>query len=512
MLGMQFNKPRFNWDAKDRLLELEQFRQECNVLFQGPLSEMKDPQKAGLIVNWIGRQCTMTPHSMSVTLDKPDTVFEMLESIFRPESKQTLSRFKFRSLKQKQLQNCDAYMAELRLNIVECKYPNMVQDELLKEQFIFGVCIKEVQDHLLDEITPEDNLDKCLLEARKIENKIEQCKLLGIKTGMTYDAIHSNNKGRSQSRNKNQGWAQSQSSIRNCKYCGKIHNCGNCPAFGKECIKCSKKNHFKSVCKAGSSNNDKCNHSRSRSKKKKGKKFHEINESENSNDMEDLQEQVQSLFYHDVHFNNVNTRMHTELQCENKSRNKSKQVFKIDTGANGNLIPITMFSKLHPNISLNALSSTIEKGMTLYAYNNMPIKQYGICSVKISFKSKQEICKFYVVEHATVILGVSDSEKLGLVKVNFDAIKSEKTVRLVHAVDQVSDDLKSEIESEFPALFKGIGCMEGEISIKLKKGTIPHVEPIRHVPHTMQDPLKSELDKLCKEGILHKVDISEPIE
>ena len=74
MSGMQFNKPRFNWEAKDRLSELEQFKQECNVLFQGPLPEMKDPQKAGLIVNWIGRQCTMTLHSMNVNLDKPDTV------------------------------------------------------------------------------------------------------------------------------------------------------------------------------------------------------------------------------------------------------------------------------------------------------------------------------------------------------------------------------------------------------------------------------------------------------
>ena len=41
MSGMQFNKPRFDWDAKDRLSELEQFKQECNVLFQGPLSEME---------------------------------------------------------------------------------------------------------------------------------------------------------------------------------------------------------------------------------------------------------------------------------------------------------------------------------------------------------------------------------------------------------------------------------------------------------------------------------------
>ena len=72
----------------------------------------------------------------------------------------------------------------------------------------------------------------------------------------------------------------------------------------KNALKCSKKNHFKSVCKAGGSNNDKHNHSRTRSKKSnKGKKFHEVNETENT-DMDDLQEQVQSLFYHDVHFNN----------------------------------------------------------------------------------------------------------------------------------------------------------------------------------------------------------------
>ena len=30
-----------------------------SVLFNGPLSEMKDAQKAGLVINWIGHQCTM---------------------------------------------------------------------------------------------------------------------------------------------------------------------------------------------------------------------------------------------------------------------------------------------------------------------------------------------------------------------------------------------------------------------------------------------------------------------
>ena len=90
-----------------------------------------------------------------------------------------------------------------------------------------------------------------------------------------------------------------------------------------------------------------------------------------------------------------------------------------------------------------SLAKTIDKGITLYAYNNTPIKQYGTCSVKVSFKEKQKICKFYVVKHATAILGISDSEKLGLVKVNFDVIQS-KTIRMVNNIG-LSEVFKCEI-------------------------------------------------------------------
>ena len=127
----------------------------------------------------------MTLHSMGIMLDKPKTVFDALEGIFRPEANQTLSRFRFRSLKQKQSQTYNAYMSELRLSIVECKYAHNVSDQLLKDHYMFGVCVKEIQDHLLGEIKPEDNSEKCLLESHKIENKIEQRELLGIKTTMT---------------------------------------------------------------------------------------------------------------------------------------------------------------------------------------------------------------------------------------------------------------------------------------------------------------------------------------
>ena len=41
-------------------------------------------------------------------------------------------------MKQKASQNCDSYMSELRLALPECKYRNDA-DELLKDQFIFGI-------------------------------------------------------------------------------------------------------------------------------------------------------------------------------------------------------------------------------------------------------------------------------------------------------------------------------------------------------------------------------------
>ena len=66
-------------------------------------------------------------------------------------------------------------MSELCLAIVACRYPEQVQDELLKDQYIFRLGIKEIQDHLLGEINSEDTSEKkCLLESRKVEFKIEQ--------------------------------------------------------------------------------------------------------------------------------------------------------------------------------------------------------------------------------------------------------------------------------------------------------------------------------------------------
>ena len=428
----------------------------------------------------------MTLHSMGVELNSPKTMFDNLEKIFRPESNKTLSRFKFRGLKQKQGQSCDTYMSKLRLSIVECRYPENVQDELLKDQYIFSLSIKEIQDHLLGEILAEDTPEKCLFESRRIESKIEQQKLLGIKTSMTYDSIQ--NRGRQKSHGKRQGRGRSNSTIPNCKYCDKAHNKGNCPACGKKCQKCGHENHFKAMCKSGSKSNEgKRDHSKQRFKKGKGKKFHGVCK-DNEGVMDDLTEQVQSLFYNDVRFNAINTRMHTSVECETPDGKCSENTFKIDTGADGNLMPISLFTRLFSHVSLDALKRTIDKGVTLYAYNNTQIKQYGTCNIKLNFKGRSTIGTFFIVEHETTIIGIHDAEKLGLIRVNFNLVEEEKTkIKIINEVKE-SQEFKRQIEEKYPELFKGIGLMKGEINIKLKDGTVPHIEPVRRVPHAMQEP------------------------
>ena len=127
-------------------------------------------------------------------------------------------------------------MSELCLALPECKYKNNV-DELLKDQFIFGIENREIQDHLLGEISETDNSIKALYEARKTESKLAQRKMLGIVNPnlVSVDTIKN----------------RSKDEICNCEYCGHTRDNGSCPTYGKLCNRCGRKNHFERKCRQG---------------------------------------------------------------------------------------------------------------------------------------------------------------------------------------------------------------------------------------------------------------------
>ena len=201
----------------------------------------------GIIVNWLGSEAGLTLRSLNLTYDQPETIFNALLDVFRSIGNRTMSRFKFKSPKQKQGATVDSYMAELKVLIRECGYEENMQNIRLEDQIIFGVTVREIQEHLLNEISDDDDINQCLQEARKIESRIAQCKLLDLKS-VQYDSIgNQRDQGRSKKKSKSKGdfrhksQSRSQSGICDCKYCGSNHQHRQCPAYGKVCKACGKK-------------------------------------------------------------------------------------------------------------------------------------------------------------------------------------------------------------------------------------------------------------------------------
>ena len=96
---------------------------------------------------------------------------------------------------------------------------------------------------------------------------------------------------------------------------------------------------------------------------------------------------------------------------------------KVDTGADDNLLPISVHKSLDG--SLHELAKAIDKSMRLVTYNNTEIKQYGVYHITVQFKMKQLKAKFFLLDQTTTLTGLSDSIRLGLIMINcFDSLNS----------------------------------------------------------------------------------------
>ena len=141
--------------------------------------------------------------------------------------------------------------------------------------------------------------------------------------------------------------------------------------------------------------------------------------------IDDITSRVKSMYYHDVHFNSVNTRIHINLNTKSCNGNSMKTRFNVDAGADVNLLPLGEFFKHFPNANMTQLAKTIDPHTKLHAYNNTEIKQLGVCELLVEYKTDRKICEFCVVDFPTAILGIHDSESLKLITIHFDSIDAE---------------------------------------------------------------------------------------
>ena len=66
------------------------------------------------------------------------------------------------------------------------------------------------------------------------------------------------------------------------------------------------------------------------------------------------------------------------IEDENKNSQKGDTCkYKIDTGSDGNLMPIRKYKLLFPHTNLNELNTSINRKIVLHPYNNLSIPNMG---------------------------------------------------------------------------------------------------------------------------------------
>ena len=125
-----------------------------------------------------------------------------------------------------------------------------------------------------------------------------------------------------------------------------------------------------------------------------------------------------------------NLRMLSDLYAESCSR-KDTIRFKLDTGAGGNMLPYDTWREFFPGQSSTALAKTIDRGVTLQAYNKSEIRQLGTCNLKISHSGTTRTCHFFIVpSQYRPILGLNDLMALNLVTFNCPTTTSWRSTSL----------------------------------------------------------------------------------
>ena len=187
-------------------------------------------------------------------------LMEKFEAYCLPRKNLVIERRKFFTRNQQSDESIDAYITELRNLSSTCEFQD-IRDGLILYKLVDGIESNQVRDVLLRkgsnlnlekaiEICRADEVTKKQLqlmlqekEVAKIQKKKQ--KFYQKKHDKDVKDLEGATDGGKDGKNKK------------CKYCGRIHKPKMCPAYGQECRKCKKKNHWASCCQSRNVNETK---------------------------------------------------------------------------------------------------------------------------------------------------------------------------------------------------------------------------------------------------------------
>ena len=456
-----FQPPQIDWNGSDLPTGLKKFKQYYQLIFDGPLSQKEQKVKATYIVLWIGEKGRKIFNSVELSEDekqKTDVIFDKFTAYLEPKLNFRIARYQLQGFRQSDDESVDSFMARCKIQAQKCRFGEGEIEDRLIEQLIIGTKERKVQEALLGK-DEKLKLDKAMDIARKREATVNDMKSL--------EQQGASARGRETNID-----AVRQTANPQCGKCGLNHG-KKCPAQGTRCRKCNQWNHWEQVCR------NKQGHDR-KTKPPEGRKPHDKSGQSRVHVVEESSSSFDELLFESIQIDSstVNlardeafAKVHVELP--NIDHPKSMLKVKVDTGAQGNILPLRIFRNMFPeHVDEHGLpTGTTPTHTKLTAYNGTSIPQHGVCSIKCSYGDKKTNARFYVADvDGPAICGLPTSCELQLVEQRCGIY----TTKMPYPTIKDNSDL----QLLFPDRFNGIGKFEGEYHIV----TDPDVPPVVHTP------------------------------
>ena len=386
-------------------------------------------------------------------------------------------RNKFFILRQSEGQRFSDFVTELRELGEECQFGEL-KDSLIRDLIIHGLLDGRLRERMLR--GPDLDLIKAIKLGQAAEEGEQHTKELSseMNSQVPVHHVNKNTKAVKSQMPKSRAGYNKSSMINNCKFCVKSHKRGECPAHDRKCHKCKKDKHFTKFCPS--------------------RRVHHIaHDDPLSNEGDD-----DSEFYIGViNSSNVEYAIISDMEQERKIQTAQQDVksfdwlvnlcinhriieFKIDTGAQCNVLPESSCSLLRPRPKIHSFT------ISLSVYNGSDIRVKGKFIANIKYKDNHTVpVMFVVVDSISMLLiGLQTSEKLSCIK-------------RVMVVDNVYN-LYQDLINKFDDCFGKLGVLPREYYITLKDDVTPVVMPPRKSPVALKDKLNEELDKMVQKDVI----------
>ena len=472
------------------------WRQELELYLTATESDTKsDKIKTSILLTCIGKRGreiynTFTWENVGDSL-KFNIVIEKFKEYCNPRTNVTFLRYKFFTYKKVDGQSFDEFVTELKKRSAECQFGTL-KDELVRDIIICGLADNRLRERLLRD--PGLTLEKTIELGQAAEETKRHMK------EMHHDSksVDSLNRSRpskgarkkvSSSKNKSN---RQEEIIAKCKFCAGQHKRGQCPAYNKRCNNCQKLNHFAKCCTRPKLRTIKHVDADSSSEDESESEFFigSIQATEEPSEIAEIKEPSETEVVHDSACQDEDVEIFaienytpgTDWSM-NLETNGSDVTYKLDTGAQANVMPKSEYLKLirKPKLKVTRVKLT--------AYSGSSIPVLGKCILRISHKKRMVPIMFIVADtNSPPILGLNTCEKLNLIK----------------RVMVVNEDIP-EVVKEFSDCFGEMGTLPKVHHIHVDPDIKPVVHPPRRVPIALHAKLKSELDRMESLGVIDRV-------